>query len=297
LIVEAAGRGARLVMTQELFASWYFAQVEREAGFELAESVPGPTTRWLGDLAQRLGIWISGSLFERRAAGLYHNTSVMLGPDGRVAGLYRKMHIPDDPQFYEKYYFTPGDAPPPPPEALPREGAGEAGGWRVFDLPGAGAGAGLPGAAARVGSLICWDQWYPEAARLTALHGAQLLLYPTAIGYHNHPEHGDTDLADQQHDAWRTMMRSHAIANGVFVAACNRIGVEHDLTFWGGSFVCDPAGVVIAEASRDQPEALVVDCDLSMIETQRRGWPFLRDRRIDAYGGLTRRWLAEEPQA
>lgn len=269
LIRQAAARGAALVMTQELFTAHYFPQVEDETLCDLAESLdpdhPGPSYAALRGLAGELGITISGSLFERRAPGVYHNTTVTFGPAGNEVGRYRKMHIPDDPRFYEKYYFTPGDL-----------------GWQTFGLP-------VP-QKTKVGTLVCWDQWFPEAARLTALQGASLLLYPTAIGYYNDAEHGEPpDVREQQLDAWTTVMRSHAIANGVFVAAANRVGTEDDLTFWGSSFVCGPDGKIIAQASCDREEVLVVGCDLSLIEPQRRGWPFLRDRRIDAYRPLLER--------
>jgi len=269
LMRDAAGRGANLLVTQELFTSAYFCQIEDEARFALAEPIPGPTTRHLGKLAQELGVWISASLFEKRAPGVYHNTSVMIAPTGQITGRYRKMHIPDDPRFYEKYYFTPGDL-----------------GFAAHDLaPEAG---GRESIRAKVGMLVCWDQWYPEAARLTAMRGAQVLLYPTAIGYY----HGETphDRAQQQ-AAWQTIQKSHAIANGVYIAAANRIGTEDDLTFWGSSFVADPGGSVIAQAPADQPAALVVELDMAKVTRWRHGWPFLRDRRIDAYAGLTRRLL------
>lgn len=269
LVREAAAEGATLVMTQELFTAHYFPQREDDVLCDLAESLdpgkPGPTYAALRDLSRELGITLSGSLFERRAPGVYHNTTVTFGPDGGEVGRYRKMHIPDDPRFYEKYYFTPGDL-----------------GWQTFDTP-------APDAAA-VGTLVCWDQWFPEAARLTVLRGASLLLYPTAIGYYNDETDGESpDVREQQLDAWVTVMRSHAIANGVFVAAANRVGTENDLTFWGSSFVCGPDGKIIAQASRDKEEVLVVDCDLSLIEPQRRGWPFFRDRRVDAYDALLKR--------
>jgi N-carbamoylputrescine amidase len=273
LIREAAGQGATLIVTQELFTAHYFPQVEDDALFDLAESLdpqrPGLSYAALRDLAGELRVTISGSLFERRAPGVYHNTTVTFGPTGEEVGRYRKMHIPDDPRFYEKYYFTPGDL-----------------GWQTFGLPEADG----RDPAARVGTLVCWDQWFPEAARLTAMKGASLLLYPTAIGYYNHPEHGEpADVREQQRDAWLTMMRSHAIANGVFVAAANRVGTENDLTFWGSSFVCGPDGKLIAQASRDRDEVLLAECDLSRIEPQRRGWPFLRDRRTDSYAPLLKR--------
>ena len=271
----AVQRGAELLVTQELFAGYYFPQREDESRFDLAEPVPGPTTRRLAEWATRWKVSVSGSIFERRAAGVYHNTSVLIDPTGEIIGKYRKMHIPDDPRFYEKYYFTPGDL-----------GFSSFGITNATDQPGGIGGA--PDVAPRTGMLVCWDQWFPEAARLTAMSGAELLLYPTAIGYY-HVE--TTEDREQQRDAWRIIQRSHAIANGVFVAAINRIGTEDDLTFWGSSFVTDPGGVMLAEASPDREEALVVELDLSRIESVRRGWPFLRDRRTDAYEPLTRRML------
>ena len=278
LIREAASHGATLIATQELFASAYFCQVEDESRFDLAEPIPGPTSDRLCALAAELGVELTASLFEKRAAGVYHNTSVMIGRDGAIVDRYRKMHIPDDPRFYEKFYFTPGDAP----EAHPAAGRASSDdtrpdGFGVQHL-----------STVTTGMLVCWDQWYPEAARLTALAGAELLFYPTAIGWFHGETHGDKA---QQKAAWQTIQKSHAIANGVFVAAINRVGTEDDLTFWGSSFVCDPGGTVIAEASATEPEALVVEIDLSKIETWRRGWPFLRDRRVDAYAGITRRLI------
>lgn len=254
---EAAGRGAELIVSQELFAGHYFCQQEDAALCDLAESIPGPSTSFAASLAKELRVEITVSLFERRAPGLHHNTSVYLGRDGSILGTYRKMHIPDDPRFFEKFYFTPGDR-----------------GWQVID------------GVARTGLLVCWDQWYPEAARLTALKGAELIVYPTAIGWY----HGETP-ADrvQQRDAWITMHRAHAIANGCWVAAANRIGTEADLTFWGTSMVIDPGGVIVAEAPQDAPSVLVHQCDRARIEEMRRGWPFLRDRRVDAYGAITSR--------
>lgn len=259
LIRDAAARGATMIVTQELFTSAYFPQSEDETNFALAETIPGPTTDTLGALAQELGVTISASVFERRAAGVYHNTSVLIDPKGTITGRYRKMHIPDDPLFFEKYYFTPGDL------GFAAHQAGDT----------------------KLGMLVCWDQWFPEAARLTALRGAEVLLYPTAIAWMS----GEEAHHEAQRDAWRTVQRSHAIANGVFVAAVNRVGVEGGLTFWGSSFVADPFGRVIAGASADTDEAMVVECDLGLIEEARRGWPFLRDRRIEAYDGLTRRLL------
>lgn len=260
----AAKRGADIVCLPELFRSRYFCQAEDHDNFALAEAIPGPSTAAFGKLARELGIVIVASLFERRAAGVYHNTVAVLDAKGALAGIYRKMHIPDDPLFYEKFYFTPGDL-----------------GFRAFDV-----------GPARLGTLICWDQWYPEAARLTALAGAEILFYPTAIGWHPSEK---AQYGEAQHDAWETMQRSHAIANGVFVAVPNRIGHEphpggDGIEFWGQSFVVDPAGQVLARASADREEVLVVACDLDAIETARTHWPFLRDRRIDAYGNLTRRY-------
>ncbi len=260
---EAAARGAQIVCLQELFRSQYFCREERAELFDLAESIPGQTTELMGRLAKELGVVIVASLFERRAAGLYHNTAAVLNADGTLAGMYRKMHIPDDPLYYEKFYFTPGDL-----------------GYRNFDTP-----------YGRIGVLVCWDQWYPEAARLTAMQGADVLFYPTAIGWHpsEKAENGAAQL-----DAWRTAQRAHAIANGVYVAAANRIGfegpAEEGLEFWGHSFVADPFGVVVAEAGAEQEEILVVECDRGRMEEVRRSWPFFRDRRVDSFSGLTARW-------
>ncbi|MHB1155686.1 MAG: carbon-nitrogen hydrolase [Phycisphaerales bacterium] len=268
---EAAGKGAELIVTEELFASRYFCQTEDDRCFGWAEGIPGPTSQKVCELARELGVWISASLFERRAAGIYHNTSVMVNPKGEIADKYRKMHIPDDPRFYEKYYFTPGDL-----------------GFRVQDL-------GL----VKTGMLICWDQWYPEAARLTAMKGAEVLLYPTAIGWYVTDAapggaagtHGETETTRrQQLAAWRTMQCSHAIANGVYVAAVNRVGVEGDLKFWGHSFIVEPSGDVIAEAGGEEREIVMAEIDTRKVEEQRLGWPFFRDRRIDAYGDLTKRY-------
>jgi N-carbamoylputrescine amidase len=258
-IEEAARRGARIVCLQELFRSRYPCQSEDAARFDLAEPIPGPTTDALAKLAGARGVAIVASLFERRAEGLYHNTAVAIDADGRLLGRYRKMHIPDDPLYYEKFYFTPGDL-----------------GFKSFALR-----------DARAGILVCWDQWFPEAARLTALAGAQILFYPTAIGW-QFDEAAEVDAA--QHDAWETTQRAHAIANGVFVAVANRVGREDAIRFWGHSFVCDPFGRVLARASATDEEVLVVDCDLGLIERVRRNWPFLRDRRIDAYPELVRRF-------
>jgi len=260
----AARRGAAIVCLPELFRSRYFCQSEDHANFALAEPVPGPTTDALGALARALGIVIVASLFERRAAGVYHNTAVVLDADGAVIGKYRKMHIPDDPLYYEKFYFAPGDL------------GFQA--WRTRH--------------GCVGTLVCWDQWYPEAARLTALRGAEMLFCPTAIGWHpsEKAEHGAA-----QHSAWETVQRSHAIVNGVFVAVPNRVGLERHgrgpgVEFWGQSFVVDPSGRVLARASADREEVLVVPCDLAAVEAARTHWPFLRDRRVDAYGDITKRF-------
>jgi N-carbamoylputrescine amidase len=258
LVARAAKRGAEVVCLQELFLGPYFCQEEDARHFALAEPVPGPTTKALGAAAKAHGVTIVGSLFEKRAPGLFHNTAVVLGPEGGILDVYRKMHVPDDPRFYEKFYFTPGDL-----------------GFRCVETP-----------KAPVGPLVCWDQWYPEAARLTALRGAKVLCYPTAIGTWT----GELDLAETQRDAWRTVQRSHAITNGVFVVAVNRVGREGDLVFWGGSFVARPDGRVLAEAGSEE-EVLVAHLDLAEVDQHRQGWPFLRDRRIDAYGGLTRRFL------
>jgi len=260
----AARRGAEIVCLPELFRSRYFCQTEDHANFALAEAIPGPTTRALGRLAAELGVAVIASLFERRAPGLFHNTIAVLDARGKLAGKYRKMHIPDDPLYYEKFYFTPGDL-----------------GFRAWRV-----------GRATVGTLVCWDQWYPEAARLTALAGAEILFYPTAIGWH--PGEKATEGA-AQHAAWETVQRAHAITNGVFVAAPNRVGHEAPaggpgIEFWGQSFVVDPAGRVLARASADREQVLVVPCDLDAVETARTHWPFLRDRRIDAYGGLTDRF-------
>ncbi|HXE96446.1 MAG TPA: carbon-nitrogen hydrolase [Dongiaceae bacterium] len=266
LIRQAAASGAQLVVLQELHASTYFCQVESPALFDLAEPIPGPSTGILGKLAGELGVVIVASLFERRAAGLYHNTAVVLEKDGTIAGIYRKMHIPDDPGFYEKYYFTPGDI-----------------GFNPVKT-----------SVGTLGVLVCWDQWYPEAARLMALAGADLLIYPTAIGWD--PE----DTAEEQQrqfDAWFTVQRGHAIANGLPVLAANRVGFESSpqqpdvgIQFWGGSFAAGPQGEILAEASHENEEIVVVDIDCARNEQVRRIWPFLRDRRIDEYGDLLKRF-------
>lgn len=267
---EAAAAGARLVCLPELFRSQYFAQREEAALFDLAEPVPGPSTEALGRAAKQAGIVVIAPVFERRAPGLYHNSAAVIDADGTLIGLYRKMHIPDDPSYYEKFYFAPGDL-----------------GFRVFDTR-----------IGRIGTLVCWDQWYPEAARLTALQGAHILLYPTAIGWH--PKEKGTHGAEQL-DAWRTIQRSHAIANGLYVAAVNRVGHEKPnaaadgIEFWGNSFLADPFGAVVAQAPAERETVLIGEVNVARIEEVRRGWPFLRDRRIDAYAGMTSRFLDKTP--
>jgi N-carbamoylputrescine amidase len=261
-IEQAAGAGAQVICLPELFASRYFCQTEDPRHFELAEPIPGPTTRELGAVAAAHRVTLVASIFERRAAGVYHNTAVILDPSGAVVARYRKMHIPDDPRYYEKFYFTPGDL-----------------GFGAYSA-----------AHAKLGVLVCWDQWFPEAARLTAMSGAEIIFYPTAIGW----ELSEVPkVRDQQLAAWETVQRGHAIANGVFVAAVNRVGIEEGLEFWGNSFLCDPFGEVLARARATAEETLVMEIDLQRIEEVRRNWPFLRDRRIDAYGDLTRRLRSE----
>lgn len=270
LVEEAIQLGAQVVCLPELFRSQYFCQREDAGLFDLAETIPGPTTEILGKIAKARGAVILAPLFERRAPGIYHNSVAVIDASGEVAGLYRKMHIPDDPAYYEKYYFTPGDL-----------------GFRAFDTQ-----------VARIAPLICWDQWYPEGARLAALQGPSILFYPTAIGWH--PAEKERFGAAQR-DAWRTIQRGHAIANGVYLAAVNRVGFEQPvaggagLEFWGSSFICDPFGIIVAEASADREEILLAEIDLARIEDVRRNWPFLRDRRIDAYEGITHRFLDEDP--
>jgi N-carbamoylputrescine amidase len=268
-VEEAARSGAEVVCLQELFRSQYFCQREDTRAFDLAEPVPGPTTETLGRVARERKVVVVAPLFERRAAGVYHNSAAVIDATGEVVGLYRKMHIPDDPAYYEKYYFAPGDL-----------------GFKAFDTR-----------VGRIGTLICWDQWYPEGARLASLRGANILFYPTAIGWHPKEKQA---VGAQQRDAWRTVQRGHAIANGVYVAAVNRVGHEKPpdggdgIEFWGSSFVADPQGVLVAEASLDKEEILLAQVDIARIEDVRRNWPFLRDRRIDAYGGLEQRFLAED---
>ncbi len=261
---QAAADGAQVVCLQELFRTRYFCQEEDVRFFEYAQPIPGPATEALGSLAKELGIVVVASLFEKRAAGIYHNTAVILDRDGQIAGRYRKMHIPDDPHYYEKFYFTPGDL---------------------------GFGAHTT-SAGRLGLLICWDQWFPEAARLSALAGAQIIFYPTAIGWLD----GQSEETDRsQHSAWEVAQRAHAVSNGVFVVAVNRVGREDNIRFWGQSFVSDPFGQVISRASSVDEQILIVPCDLSLVEKTRREWCFLRDRRIDAYGDLAVRFL--DPQS
>jgi len=259
-IDAAAKKGAGVVCLQELFRSRYFPRVEDAANFKLAETIPGPTTDALGGVAKKKKVVVIAALFEKRSAGIYHNTAVVIGADGSILGKYRKMHIPDDPGFYEKFYFAPGDL-----------------GFLSFDT-----------AVAKIGVLICWDQWFPEAARLTALSGAEILFYPTAIGWL--PTEPPT-VARAQRSAWELVQRGHAVANGVYVAVPNRVGREGKLKFWGGSFVAGPSGEVIAQAGSEREEILIARCDLEKIAEARQSWPFLRDRRIDAYGGLTARFL------
>jgi N-carbamoylputrescine amidase len=272
LVEEAAKKGAQIICTQELFTSLYFCQCEDHRFFQLAETIPGPSTEALGKVARQHKVVIVASLFEKRAAGLYHNTAVVIETDGSIKGIYRKMHIPDDPLYYEKFYFTPGDT-----------------GFRAWDTT-----------YGKIGVLICWDQWYPEGARLTALQGAEILFYPTAIGWH--PKEKEL-YGVAQHESWELIQRSHAVANGCYVCAPNRIGIEHVLgedgkpvsedgiQFWGQSFVASPNGQVVYRASVDQEEVIVLPCDLEKVEFARTHWPFLRDRRIDAYGNITKRFV------
>lgn len=267
-IEDAARKGAQAVCLPELFRSQYFCQSENLANFDLAEPIPGPTTNALGSVAKKLNLVIVAPLFERRAPGIYHNSAAILDANGEMVGLYRKMHIPDDPLYYEKYYFTPGDL-----------------GFRAFDT-----------SVGKISTLICWDQWYPEGARLSALQGASILFYPTAIGWHPKEK---AQYGKAQRESWMTVQRGHAIANGVYVAAANRIGHEKPvqngagIEFWGSSFIADPQGVIIAEASMDKEEILLAEVDLEHLEEIRRNWPFLRDRRIDAYAGIDKRFLGD----
>jgi N-carbamoylputrescine amidase len=263
-IDEAASKGAQIICLQELFLTPYFCQVQDPALFELAEPIPGPTTDALALCAKKNRCVVIGSVFEKRAPGLYHNTAVVIGPDGNIIGIYRKMHIPDDPLFYEKYYFTPGDL-----------------GFKSFKTP-----------FAEVGVLVCWDQWYPEAARLTALEGAEIIFYPTAIGWHSHEKE---IYGKAQAEAWLTMHRSHSIANGVYVAAVNRVGLEKNssggsLEFWGNSHVLNTYGGYLHHSNEQKDEVIVTSCSRKMIEETRRNWPFFRDRRVDFYKGISNRW-------
>jgi len=263
-VAEAAQKGAQVVCLQELFRSQYFCREEDTRLFDLAETIPGPSTERLSLVAKKCGVVIVASLFEKRAQGLYHNTAAMIDADGSLLGLYRKMHIPDDPLYYEKFYFTPGDL-----------------GFRNFDTK-----------VGRIATLVCWDQWYPEAARISALGGASVLFYPTAIGWHPSEK---AQYGEAQYDAWCTIQRAHAIANGIYVAAVNRVGFEgppdNGLEFWGGSFIADPFGRVIAQASHDREEILIAEVNPALMDETRRNWPFLRDRRIDAYSPITSRML------
>lgn len=261
-IRDAASKGAQIICLQELFTALYFCDVEDYDNFNLAESVPGPSTNALGLVAKELDVVIVASLFEKRAQGIYHNTTAVIDADGSYLGKYRKMHIPDDPAYFEKFYFTPGDL-----------------GYKVFKTK-----------FATLGVLICWDQWYPEAARLTALAGAEILFYPTAIGWATSQ---NQETNDEQFNAWQTIQRSHAIANGVHVVSVNRVGLEQNglMKFWGGSFVSNPFGTLIAKASHDQEEVLVVEVDLAKTDQYRTHWPFMRDRRIDSYGEIVKRYI------
>ena len=264
-IREAAAKGAQIVCLQELFTSLYFCDVEEYENFKLAEPIPGPSTDALCKIAAELNVVIIASLFEKRAQGLYHNTTAILDADGSYLGKYRKMHIPDDPSYYEKFYFTPGDL-----------------GYKVWETK-----------YAKIGVLICWDQWYPEAARITSLMGAEILFYPTAIGWH----HLQDDITNsEQFNAWRTIQRSHAVANGVHVVGVNRVGLEQDgqMKFWGGSFVSNPFGNLLYEASHEEEEVAVVEIDTDKTDTYRTHWPFMRDRRIDSYGQITKRYIDAE---
>ena len=264
-IKEAAGKGAEIVCLQELFTSLYFCDVEDYDNFKLAEAIPGPSTEALSKTAKELGVVIIGSLFEKRTEGLYHNTTVVLDADGTYLGKYRKMHIPDDPSYFEKFYFTPGDL-----------------GYKIFKTK-----------FATIGVLICWDQWYPEAARITSLMGAEILFYPTAIGWHHEQ---DDETNSEQYNAWQTIQRSHAVANGVHVVSVNRVGFEQNgaMKFWGGSFVSNPFGTLIYKASHDKEEVSVVEIDTSKTDSYRTHWPFLRDRRIDSYQPITERFIDKD---
>ena len=263
---EAAGKGAKIICLPEMFRSQYFCQREDVDLFNLAEPLKGPSTDYLGKISKELKVTVIAPIFERRGVGMHHNSLAVLGEDGEIGGVYRKMHIPDDPSYYEKFYFTPGDL-----------------GFKAFETP-----------HAKIGTLICWDQWFPEGARLTALRGAEILFYPTAIGWHPYEKE---EVGASQQDAWQTIQRSHAIANGLFVAAANRVGHEvfnegtDGIQFWGHSFVADPFGVIIAQASDDKEEVLICEIDRARMEDVRRNWQFLRDRRIENYGDLQKRFI------
>lgn len=264
-IREASKAGSQIICLQELFTSLYFCDVEDYGNFKLAEPVPGPTTDELARMAGELGVVIIASLFEKRAPGLYHNTTAVLDADGTYLGKYRKMHIPDDPAYYEKFYFTPGDL-----------------GYKVFKTR-----------FATIGVLICWDQWFPEAARITSLLGAEILFYPTAIGWSTLQ---DEETNTEQYNAWQTIQRSHAVANGVHVVSVNRVGLEQNgaMNFWGGSFIANPMGTILSEASHDREEVIINEIDLSQTGTYRTHWPFMRDRRIDSYEPITKRYIDED---
>ena len=265
-IRKAAKQGANVICLPELYSSFYFCQSENTEYFELAQPLHGEAYQSFSDLAKELGVVVIVPFFEKRASGLYHNSAYIIDTNGSEAGLYRKMHIPDDPSFYEKFYFTPGDI-----------------GFKAFNTN-----------VGKIGTLICWDQWYPEGARLTALQGAEVLFYPTAIGWHPHEK---AQYGEKQYDAWRTVQRGHAVANGIYVAACNRIGFEKPveqsagIEFWGASFIAGPQGEIIAQASHDKEEIIMAEIDHAQMEDVRRNWPFLRDRRIDAYGDITKRFI------
>ena len=262
-IAELAKKGAQIICLQELFTSLYFCDEENHDNFTLAESIPGPSTEFLAPLAKQHNVVIIASLFEKRAEGLYHNTTAVIDADGTYLGKYRKMHIPDDPGYYEKFYFTPGDL-----------------GYKSFKTK-----------YATIGILICWDQWYPEAARITALAGAEILFYPTAIGWATSQ---DAETNDEQYQAWQTIQRSHAVANGVYVVSVNRVGMEGNMKFWGGSFVANPFGRILYQASHENEEISVVELDLAKTDFYRTHWPFLRDRRIDSYEPITKRYIDGE---
>jgi N-carbamoylputrescine amidase len=265
-IRQAARQGANVICLPELYSSFYFCQSENHDYFDLAEPLYNDSYQAFSTLAKELGVVLIVPFFERRASGLYHNSAYIIDTDGSEAGLYRKMHIPDDPSYYEKFYFTPGDI-----------------GFKAFDTK-----------VGKIGTLICWDQWYPEGARITALQGAEVLFYPTAIGWHPSEK---AQYGIKQHDAWRTVQRGHAVANGIFVAACNRVGFEKPvessagIEFWGASFIAGPQGEILAEASHDKEEIIMAEIDHMLMEDVRRNWPFLRDRRIDAYGDITKRFI------